>query len=640
MPPSLTSSFVPSSSSSSSSSATSRARQPLPATSSQWRGSDTLPRQKQSSVLPSPPTPPKQRNPSQQQQQQQNALRPSVSMEFGRLRGLWKMRELLQRDGIVGDVSQPQPPATGKEVASSGRRRVSQGDSQRIGSFRASESVADDERRFDDEDDAILGAAAFLKARNRKHQLHGRQQMHQQALGSVTSSRRQPTSLPAAKPPHILPPMPSSSSAFRSVSSAATTSTPPAHISQLHVNASQTSSSSSFSTPCRISGSASDLARPASRSSMGSSGTRREGGRRVSGTGARTDSGFYSVGEGFGDAGYGEAGAFECVEEEVVEVVEVARRHTTPAETRQVDGKGSGRGYQQQEQMGNGSRTGHADRQLKKLLAENRVHLTPQQQLQPLHPLQTRPLSSASTLSFGSTGSVASGPRNSAMPNAQASDSGLRPSTQKQQLKQNRISRHQYYLAPTVSVAPLPMPLHVVPPPRPLPTLAALDLPDIVSLYMATAWGCTYLDPTLTRIQEARRGGRQRSRTRGSERFDFGAGDGVSSGSDDDDDEEDDALPLHYRRHGGFEKAKRRGGAGDAAKAFRSFVGHLVGVTVTPSPLVAVSLMYLDRLRRRRPDARLGRGAEGRLFLAGMVVANKMFDDARYTSRVWADVAG
>ncbi|KAJ3118433.1 hypothetical protein HDU96_001600 [Phlyctochytrium bullatum] len=160
------------------------------------------------------------------------------------------------------------------------------------------------------------------------------------------------------------------------------------------------------------------------------------------------------------------------------------------------------------------------------------------------------------------------------------------------------------------------------------PSLVAWELPDVVSLYMATAWSCPHLDPT-ARIVGAAMGG---AGAAAAEEAPEGEEDAKRSGS---------SRPRRGRS-ASTSSASTAAQAQQAtpSEAFRRFVSHLVSITATPSPLVAVSLLYLDRLRKRRPEAILGKGAEGRVFLAAMVVANKMFDDARYTSKVWADVAG
>ncbi|KAJ3117820.1 hypothetical protein HDU96_005407 [Phlyctochytrium bullatum] len=73
----------------------------------------------------------------------------------------------------------------------------------------------------------------------------------------------------------------------------------------------------------------------------------------------------------------------------------------------------------------------------------------------------------------------------------------------------------------------------------------------------------------------------------------------------------------------------------------RPFITHVIQTVAAPSSLVHIALLYLSRLRSRHPTAILGAdGGAARVFLAALVAANKMFDDARYTNRVWADVAG
>ncbi|KAI8839939.1 hypothetical protein BC829DRAFT_26483 [Chytridium lagenaria] len=279
--------------------------------------------------------------------------------------------------------------------------------------------------------------------------------------------------------------------------------------------------------------------------------------------------------------------------------------------------------------------SGQVDRQLMRLLAENQAFMASQQQQQqqqqavlgkmsmkphhlpplahppPMHPPPPVPIGTFQRRRTGSGGSNSSIPVADSVKTAPNEAFAQKFTGGNYSFLSSEPARQRLFQNGMKGRTPTPPP---IPPPSPA-SLSALDLPDIVCLYMATAWGCTHLDPTALKVKKAK-APRQRSRSNSTR---------TTSPHPSDDFSDEDITPRRSRRSSSVDQ--------DPSASFRSFVAHLVKVTATPSPLVAVSLMYLDRLRQRRPEAALGKGAEMRVFLAAMVVANKMFDDARYTSK-------
>ncbi|EKX43970.1 hypothetical protein GUITHDRAFT_39669, partial [Guillardia theta CCMP2712] len=54
----------------------------------------------------------------------------------------------------------------------------------------------------------------------------------------------------------------------------------------------------------------------------------------------------------------------------------------------------------------------------------------------------------------------------------------------------------------------------------------------------------------------------------------------------------------------------------------------------------AISLIYLERLKRRAPDIFLNSHNWQRLILVSMMLATKTFDDKYYSNKVWGKIGG
>ncbi|KAJ3413364.1 hypothetical protein HDV05_008146 [Chytridiales sp. JEL 0842] len=73
---------------------------------------------------------------------------------------------------------------------------------------------------------------------------------------------------------------------------------------------------------------------------------------------------------------------------------------------------------------------------------------------------------------------------------------------------------------------------------------------------------------------------------------------------------------------------------------FTQFVSTLLQTTATPPEFVYIALWILEMLRGQYKSVTLASGSEIRLFVTALMVADKVHDDNRYTSKVWADVSG
>lgn len=72
----------------------------------------------------------------------------------------------------------------------------------------------------------------------------------------------------------------------------------------------------------------------------------------------------------------------------------------------------------------------------------------------------------------------------------------------------------------------------------------------------------------------------------------------------------------------------------------RQFINNCIVPTQLTFPVVIQALAYVNRLKQKFPQLPDMEGAECRIFLVGLILANKHLDDCNYTNKVWAQVSG
>ena len=72
---------------------------------------------------------------------------------------------------------------------------------------------------------------------------------------------------------------------------------------------------------------------------------------------------------------------------------------------------------------------------------------------------------------------------------------------------------------------------------------------------------------------------------------------------------------------------------------FISFVKNVLRTTQVSHSVMAVALLYIYRIKARHPNLLGQLGSEYRLFLTGLVLANKFLDDHTYTNKTWSGVS-
>jgi hypothetical protein len=71
----------------------------------------------------------------------------------------------------------------------------------------------------------------------------------------------------------------------------------------------------------------------------------------------------------------------------------------------------------------------------------------------------------------------------------------------------------------------------------------------------------------------------------------------------------------------------------------RQFISNCIVPTQLTYPVVIQALAYVHRLKQRFPNLPDLEGSECRVFLVGLIVANKHLDDCNYTNKVWSQVS-
>lgn len=72
---------------------------------------------------------------------------------------------------------------------------------------------------------------------------------------------------------------------------------------------------------------------------------------------------------------------------------------------------------------------------------------------------------------------------------------------------------------------------------------------------------------------------------------------------------------------------------------FLSFVRNILRMTQVSRSVMAISLLYIYRLKVSHVSLQGQMGSEFRLFLTSLVLANKFLDDHTYTNKTWSDVS-
>ena len=74
--------------------------------------------------------------------------------------------------------------------------------------------------------------------------------------------------------------------------------------------------------------------------------------------------------------------------------------------------------------------------------------------------------------------------------------------------------------------------------------------------------------------------------------------------------------------------------------SLRQFISNCIVPTQLTYPVVIQGLAYVHRLKQKFPKLPDLEGSECRVFLVGLIVANKHMDDCNYTNNVWSQVSG